>query len=108
MMSLASAELATAAIASSMGASEPFALAGRYSVSSSSLVKLAGIRPTDAAWSILESGPKLGPSDVRLFIALNCDSSQGLVDTLTIVREHHGLRIDVVVLGPNGLRRVDI
>ena len=73
-----------------------------------SLVKLAGIRPTDAAWSILESGPKLRPSDVRLFIALNCDPSQGLVDTLTIVREHHGLCIDVVVLGPNGLRRVDI
>ena len=73
-----------------------------------SLVKLAGTRSTDAAWSVLESGPKLSPSDVQLFIALNCDPSQGLSDTLTAVREHHGLRIDVVVLGPKGLRRVEL
>ena len=33
--------------------------------------------------------------------------SQGLLDTLTAVREHHGLRIDVAVLGSNGIGAVE-
>ena len=68
-----------------------------------SLVKLAGTRPTDEAWAVLKRGAKLSPEDVRFFIALNCDPSPGLRDTLTAVREHHGLRIDVVVLGSKEL-----
>jgi hypothetical protein len=71
-----------------------------------SLVKLAGTNPTPAAWSILQNGNKLGPKDVRLFIALNGSPTPGLLGALSAVREHHGLCIDVAVLGPNGLRIV--
>jgi hypothetical protein len=68
-----------------------------------SLVKLAGTNPTPAAWSILQNGHKLGPKDVRLFIALNGSPTPGRLDALSAVREHHELRIDVAVLGPNGI-----
>jgi hypothetical protein len=73
-----------------------------------SLNKLAGTSPTPAAWSILQSGPKLSPSDIRLIIALNGDPSPGLSDALRAVREHHGLCIDVAVLGTGGVQLVDV
>ena len=68
-----------------------------------SLIRLAGISPTAAAWSILERGPKLSPSDVHLVIALNCEPSRGLQDALIAVRKHHGLSIDVAVVSPDGV-----
>jgi len=73
-----------------------------------SLVKLAGVSPTTAAWSILQNGPKLSHRDVRLFIALNGTPSAGLIDALSAVREHHGLRIDVAVIDANGVRTVGV
>ena len=73
-----------------------------------SLNKLACTSPTSAAWPILQSGPNLSPSDIRLFIALNDDPSPGLSDALKAVREHHGLCIDVAVLGRDGVRLVDV
>lgn len=73
-----------------------------------SLNKLAGTAPTAASWSILRNGPKLSPSDIRLFIALNNDPSPGLSAALNAVRLHHGLCIDVAVLSCNGVRLVDV
>ena len=68
-----------------------------------SLIKLAGISPTDAAWSLLQEGGSLSPADVRLFIALNGEPEQGLKDALKAVREHHGLCIDVAEVGQHGI-----
>jgi hypothetical protein len=48
-----------------------------------SLVKLAGANPTQAAWSILQNGNRLGPKDIRLFIALNGNPTPGLLGALS-------------------------
>lgn len=72
-----------------------------------SLVRLAGTSPTDAAWSLLEKGKKLSPSDVHLCIALNGEPSRGLRDALLAVREFHNLEIDVAVVDSDGVHLAD-
>lgn len=57
-----------------------------------------GITPPAAAWQYIESGPKLGPQDVALYIALNSEPHDALRGALEVLREGHDLHIGLVVV----------
>jgi len=55
-----------------------------------------GISPPSAAWAKIQSGEKLRPAEVRLFIALNAVPHDALCGALTILTEHHHLPIGLL------------
>ena len=57
-----------------------------------------GISPPALAWQCLYKGTQLMRDKVRLFIALDGESHRALTPTLSVLRQHHGLNIGVVVV----------
>jgi hypothetical protein len=69
--------------------------------SKKSIVKIAGAVPgcrTAEAWARLSRGGSLNPSDIALFIAIDDNPHAALRPILSVLRKHHGLVIDLVVV----------
>lgn len=57
-----------------------------------------GVSPPAAAWEVIQSGEKLRPEDVELFIALNDAPHEALRIAIESLHEHHGLKIALIVV----------
>jgi hypothetical protein len=61
-----------------------------------------GIRGPDLAWEELQKGEKLKPSEIALFVALNCDSTGSLRASLSVLKKHHALSIGIIRVDDQG------
>jgi hypothetical protein len=66
--------------------------------SKKSLVRLAGLGPTDAAWEKMKSGKLLLPHQLRLFIALDDKPHKFLRAMLRALQRNYGLSIGLVIV----------
>jgi len=57
-----------------------------------------GVSPPPAAWAVIQSGEKLCPEDVRLFVAINAPPHEALRTAVKVLRQHHALDIGLVVV----------
>jgi hypothetical protein len=57
-----------------------------------------GVMPPAAAWEILQSGRRLVPGEVRLFVALNSQPRESLIDAVAALRHHHDLDVGLVIV----------
>ncbi len=60
--------------------------------------RTGGLSPPAAAWTRLQAGEPLAPSDIALFIALDGPPPAALLGALPVLATHHGLRVSLVVV----------
>ena len=68
-----------------------------------SIVRVAGVRPTERAWALLRSGRAISPDRIALYVAFNSKPAPSLVIALDMLRSHYGLDIRVVVANSRGV-----
>ncbi len=56
-----------------------------------------GVTPPSAAWRVLQSGRKLRPRELALFVALDAEPRESLATVLAVLRRHHGLDVRVIL-----------
>jgi len=74
------------------------------STHNTSLNKIAGgARSQDQAWRVLQGGRKLRPGQIRLFLGLDAEPSNKLVQILRLLKRDHCLPIGVIVANHKGV-----
>ncbi|NIW38678.1 MAG: hypothetical protein GWN32_20150 [Gemmatimonadetes bacterium] len=75
------------------------------STGNTSINRLAGgASSQEAGWRLLQEGRPLKPSEIDLFLALNREPQPKLVNSLSLLKKSHGLRIRLVVASGRGVR----
>lgn len=57
-----------------------------------------GLSPPSKAWDLLQSGERLEPGEIALYIALTGLPRPALRDAVAALRDHHGLTIGLVIV----------
>jgi len=64
-----------------------------------------GISPPESAWTKLREGPTLLPSQIAMYVGLDCEPDRLLTSALSELSQHHGLPVGIVsVLGRDRVR----
>lgn len=57
-----------------------------------------GVSPPTKAWEVLQSGRRLRPNELELYIGLDAPPRESLMETLSVLKRHHRLNIGVIVV----------
>ena len=57
-----------------------------------------GETPPSKAWAVIQSGKKLRPAEIRLFVALNAAPHEALSGAVATLTRHHNLPIGLVAV----------
>lgn len=72
--------------------------AGAAAETLKSVKKYTSVSPPAEGWKAMREGTKLGPEEIKLFVALDGDPPHSLRLALDVLKNHHGLNIGLIVV----------